>query len=63
MSPAALWADRDGFEAAYFGFRNIDIFAQMKADKLPVIETEFQEGHRVQTRVMLASLRIGETSR
>ncbi len=39
--------DGDGFEAAYFGFRNTDIFAQMKADRLPVLARDVADVERM----------------
>jgi hypothetical protein len=39
--------DGDGFEPAYFGFRNTDIFAKMKADTLPVIARDVADLERM----------------
>jgi hypothetical protein len=39
--------DGDGFEAAYFEFRNTDIYAQMKADRLPVLAHDVADVERM----------------
>jgi len=39
--------DGDGFQAAYFGFRNTDIFAQMQTDRLPVLARDVVEVERM----------------
>ena len=39
--------DGDGFETAYFGFRNTDIYAQMQADRLPVLAHDVADVERM----------------
>jgi len=39
--------DGDGYEAAYFGFRDTDIFAQMKADALPTLAHDAADVERM----------------
>jgi hypothetical protein len=39
--------DGDGYETAYFGFRDSDIFAQMKSDALPALAHDIADVERM----------------
>jgi hypothetical protein len=51
-------ADGDGYEAAHFGFRNTDIFAQMKADRLPVLARDVVELERMVAALIETSIEM-----